>query len=62
MALGSLADDAVAPGDRIEIPEFDVPAGIPEWMRSPAAWAQRVGKTATDKRANITITIPAGVL
>lgn len=54
--------DAFAPGDRIEIPEFDVPAGQPEWMRSPAAWAQRVGKTAAEKRANITITIPAGVL
>ena len=54
--------DSFAPADRIEIPELDVPAGIPEWMRSPAAWAQRVGKTAADKRANITITIPAGVL
>ena len=39
------------PGERIEIPEFDVPAGMPEWMRSPAAWAQRVGKTAAEKRA-----------
>ena len=54
--------DSFAPGDRIEIPEFDAPAGIPEWMRSPAAWAQRVGKTAAEKRANITITIPAGVI
>ena len=54
--------DSFAPGDRIEIPEFDAPAGLPEWMRSPGAWAQRVGKTAAEKRANITITIPAGVV
>jgi len=54
--------DSFAPGDRIEIPEFDAPPGLPEWMRSPAAWAQRVGKTAAEKRANITITIPAGVI
>jgi len=25
-------------------------------------WAQRVGKTAADKRANITITVPDGVI
>ena len=31
------------PEELVEIPEFDVPAGLPEWMRSPAAWAQRVG-------------------
>jgi uracil-DNA glycosylase len=54
--------NSFAAGDRIEIPEFDAPAGIPEWMRSPAAWAQRVGDTAAQKRANITITIPAGVI
>lgn len=50
------------PDERVEIPEFDVPAGVPEWMRSPAAWAQREGKTAADKRRNITITIPAGAV
>jgi hypothetical protein len=54
--------DSFRPGERIEIPEFDVPAGIPEWMRSPHAWAQRRGKTAADKRGNITITIPTGVI
>jgi hypothetical protein len=51
-----------APGDRIEIPEFDVPAGVPEWMRSPHAWASRAGTTAAAKRRNITITIPSGVV
>jgi uracil-DNA glycosylase len=54
--------DAFAPGERIEIPAYDTPAGLPEWMRSPAAWAQRVGSTAAAKRANITITIPPGGL
>ena len=54
--------DALAPNDRVEIPEFDVPAGIPDWMRSPVAWAQRQGKTAADKRRDITITIPDGVI
>ena len=51
-----------APGERVEIPEFDVPAGVPDWMRSPHAWAKRVGRTAAAKRANITITIPSGIL
>jgi hypothetical protein len=54
--------DAFKPGERVEIPEYDLPAGLPEWMRSPAAWAQRVGSTAAAKRRNITITVPDGVL
>lgn len=53
---------AFGPGDLVEIPEYDAPAGLPDWMRSPAAWAQRVGATAAAKRANITVTIPPGVL
>jgi hypothetical protein len=48
--------------ERIEIPEFDVPAGLPDWMRSPNAWADRVGKTAAAKRRNITVTVPSGVV
>jgi hypothetical protein len=51
-----------APGERVEIPEYDAPAGVPEWMRSPAAWAKREGRTAAAKRANITITVPGGVI
>lgn len=54
--------DAFTPNERIEIPEDDMPAGIPEWMRSPHSWAQRQGKTPADKRRNITITIPEGVI
>ena len=54
--------DAFQPNELVEIPEYDAPAGLPEWMRSPAAWAQRVGSTAAAKRGDITITIPPGVL
>ncbi len=54
--------DSFLPNERVEIPEFDVPAGVPEWMRSPEAWAKRQGTTAANKRRNITITIPTGVI
>ena len=54
--------DAFKANELVEIPEYDAPAGLPDWMRSPAAWAQRVGATAAAKRANITITVPPGVL
>jgi hypothetical protein len=54
--------DAFEPAELVEIPEYDVPAGLPGWMRSPAAWAQRVGATAAEKRANITITVPTGII
>lgn len=57
-----LYGDSFRPNERVEIPEFDVPAGVPEWMRSPQAWSQRQGATAADKRRNITITIPTGVV
>jgi hypothetical protein len=51
-----------ADGDRAEIPELDLPAGVPDWMRSPRSWATREGSTAAAKRRNITITIPPGVV
>ena len=51
-----------AADERVEIPELDVPPGLPDWMRSPHAWAKRVGTTADAKRRDITITIPAGVV
>jgi hypothetical protein len=56
----TLYGETFAPGDLVEIPEADLPPGLPDWMRSPAAWAQRTGNTAADKRATITITIPSG--
>jgi uracil-DNA glycosylase len=46
------------PRDLVEIPEGDLPPGLPVWMRSPVAWAQRTGNTAAEKRATITVTIP----
>jgi len=54
----------VAYGDTIEkpdlapIPEFDLPAGLPSWMRSLDAWAARTGAETQTKRATITVTVP----
>lgn len=53
---------AFGPGDRAEIPEADVPPGVPAWMRSPRAWARRTGSGAAAKRRTITVTVPDGVV
>jgi uracil-DNA glycosylase len=45
-------------GDLVEIPERDLPAGSPAWMRSLEPWADRVGRTAETKRATIVVTVP----
>lgn len=50
------------PSERIDIPAFDFPAGLPNWMRNTDGWAARVGSTPVAKRANITITVPSNVL
>lgn len=50
------------PAELVAIPELDLPAGLPEWMRSPQAWAVRAGANAAEKRRNITITIPSGAV
>jgi uracil-DNA glycosylase len=50
--------DTWAPGDRVEIPEEDLPAGLPAWMRSPTPWATRVGATPAEKRRTIAVTAP----
>lgn len=42
------------------IPEQDLPAGLPAWMRDKASWARRTGDTAALKRATITVTVPRG--
>jgi uracil-DNA glycosylase len=52
--------DAFQPGDLSEIPEFDVPAGTPPWMRGLEGWAARTGSTPAEKRKTITIKIPSG--
>ena len=40
-----------------EIPECDLPPGIPDWMRGSDGWATRTG-TGAAKRRTITVTIP----
>jgi hypothetical protein len=54
-----LYGDAWAAGDKGEIPEADLPAGAPAWMRSPEPWATRTGATAAAKRLTVTVTIPS---
>jgi uracil-DNA glycosylase len=49
----TLADDDLAP-----IPDRDLPAGIPDWMRSLDAWASRVGEDEEDKRATLSVRVP----
>jgi hypothetical protein len=51
-----------ADGDRIAIPEFDFPAGLPRWIREQDGWAKRTGPDDLAKRRNITITVPKGVI
>jgi hypothetical protein len=49
-------------GDRVAIPEFDFPAGLPTWMHEQDGWAKRAGADALAKRRNITITVPKGIV
>jgi uracil-DNA glycosylase len=57
-----LYGDQFNPEEKPNIPDFDFPAGLPEWMRNQDGWAKRAGKTAPEKRADITITVPATAL
>lgn len=57
-----LYGDTWAEEDRIGIPEFDFPAGLPAWMREQDGWARRAGPDDLAKRRNITIRIPKGVV
>ncbi|HEX5250990.1 MAG TPA: hypothetical protein VFW14_15100, partial [Gaiellales bacterium] len=45
-------------GDDVEIPAADMPAGLPEWMRSLENWADRSGSNSESKRATIVVTVP----
>jgi len=49
-------------GDIVEIPEIDMPPGLPAWMRGLDPWAQRTGGTAALKRATIMVTVPTQFL
>jgi uracil-DNA glycosylase len=50
--------DRLGQEDLARIPEADLPAGSPAWMRDLEAWAARTGATAAEKRASITVTVP----
>jgi uracil-DNA glycosylase len=58
----ALYGDAFQDGDRLPIPEEDMPAGLPSWMHEQDGWARRVGADDQKKRANITITVPKTAL
>ena len=58
----SLYGETWAEGDRVAIPEFDFPAGLPAWMHEQDGWARRVGANELAKRRNITITIAKGIV
>jgi uracil-DNA glycosylase len=49
-------------GDRLPIPEFDFPAGLPSWMHEQDGWAKRSGADNLAKRRNITLTVPKGIV
>lgn len=49
-------------GDLAPLPELDLPAGLPAWMRGLKAWAKRTGETPDEKRRTLTVTVPKGVL
>jgi hypothetical protein len=51
-----------ADGDRVGIPEFDLPAGLPAWMHEQDGWAKRTGADDIAKRRNITINVPKGIV
>lgn len=57
--LESYADD-LRPEDLAGIPEADMPAGAPPWMRSLKQWAARKGETSEAKRATVVVTVPNG--
>ncbi len=44
--------------DVFEIPERDMPAGTPDWMRSIKSWGRRTGTDANDKRATVEVKVP----
>lgn len=48
----------ITEADLAPIPEEDLPAGLPAWMRSLDAWARRDGATPEEKRATIVVRIP----
>jgi hypothetical protein len=58
----TLYGDAFADTDKVAIPSYDLPAGIPAWMYDDDGWARRTGDTPEKKRATIVITVPSGII
>jgi hypothetical protein len=50
------------PEELVAIPSFDVPAGIPTWMRGTDGWASRTGSTAAEMRRTISVEVPNGII
>jgi hypothetical protein len=50
------------PEELVDIPPFDMPAGIPAWMRGADGWATRTGSTAAEKRRTIAVEVPDGII
>ena len=48
--------------ERLDIPELDMPAGLPFWMRGTKPWSNRTGETDDAKRRTITAKVPAGIV
>jgi hypothetical protein len=57
-----LYGDSWSDGDRVPIPEADMPEGLPSWMHENDGWAVRKGAEMLAKRRNITLTVPKGVI
>lgn len=57
-----LYGDAFAPGEKVAIPELDMPAGSPDWMRVDDGWADRGPGSGALKRRKITVTVPKDAL
>jgi hypothetical protein len=53
-----LYGDTLTAADHSAIPAADLPAGLPAWMTTLENWASREGKSAEDKRANLTVVVP----
>jgi hypothetical protein len=56
-----LYSESWQPGDKVPIPEGDLPPGLPAWMREQDNWARRSGGNPNAKRRNITLTVPKGI-
>jgi uracil-DNA glycosylase len=50
------------PDELVDIPPYDVPAGMPPWMRGTDRWASRAGATPGEKRRTISVAVPAGLI